>query len=322
MRLLRPNRRPSRLNGFARRGLEFVFWITFALAVGVGGPAALAGLPQLGDLMMPPGVMEAQASGETKVPIVSVPLTIFKSPAPMQSVRQLSRLPAIAIVIDDMGGDLVQNRRAIGLPRAVSLSFLPDPADTPMLAREARRAGHEILAHVPMQAAANDASSVMALRIDVPPEENIRRLDWALMRVRGYAGINNHEGSVFTADGQALAGVAQALYGRGVYFLDSRTSPRSQVVSIARAFGVPSAARDVFLDDEETAEAVAAQLRLLERTARANGAAIAIGHPRAATLNALSRWCSYHPGFRLVPASLAIRLKTGREMNVKLASSE
>ena len=299
-----------------------MFWITFALAVGVGGPAALAGLPQLGDLLMPSGVMEAQASGEAKVQIVSVPLSIFKSPARMQSVRNMSRLPAIAIVIDDMGGDLVQNRRAIGLPRTVSLSFLPDPADTPMLAREARLAGHEILAHVPMQAAAGDASSVMALRIDVAPEENIRRLDWALMRVRGYAGINNHEGSVFTADGQALAGVAQALYGRGVYFLDSRTSPRSQVVSIARGFGVPSAARDVFLDDEETPEAIAAQLRLLEQTARANGVAIAIGHPRAATLNALSRWCSYHPGCRRVPASFAIRLKTGREMNVKLASSD
>jgi polysaccharide deacetylase 2 family uncharacterized protein YibQ len=322
MRLLRPNRRPSRLNGTARRGLELVFWIIFALAVGVGGPAALTGLPQLGDLVMPSGVLEAQASGEAKVQIVSLPLAVHRIAVQTESARPMSRLPAIAIVIDDMGGDLVQNRRAIGLPRTVSLSFLPDPADTPMLAREARRAGHEILAHVPMQAANHDASSVMALRTDVPPEENIRRLDWALMRARGYAGINNHEGSVFTTDRQALAGVAQALYGRGVYFLDSRTTPNSQVVPVARAFGVPSAARDVFLDDEETPEAIAAQLRLLEQTARANGVAIAIGHPHALTLEVLSRWCRYQPGFRLVPASLAIRLKTEREMGVKMARSE
>jgi polysaccharide deacetylase 2 family uncharacterized protein YibQ len=116
--------------------------------------------------------------------------------------------------------------------------------------------------------------------------------------------------------------VAEALYGRGIFFLDSRTTSQSQVVPVSRAFGVPSAARDVFLDDDEAPDVIAAQLRLLEQTARTNGAAIAIGHPHEVTLDVLTRWCRYHPGFRLVPVSVAIRLKTAREAGVKLAMSE
>jgi polysaccharide deacetylase 2 family uncharacterized protein YibQ len=311
-----------------------VFWITFALAIGVGGPGAVAGLPKLGDLITPSGVLEAHASAQARD---SVTLTLFhpaatpvapavsaNAPAsPKQAATPAPLLPAIAILIDDMGGDLVQNRRAIALPKMVSLSFLPYPAETPLLSQEAKRAGHEILVHVPMEAARDrDGSLANALRRDLSPDENVRRLDAALLRVRGYAGINNHEGSVFTADRQALVPVAEALYGRGVYFLDSRTTPLSQVVQVARAFGVPSSDRDVFLDDDQSASAVAVQLRELEKTARMNGVAIAIGHPHAVTLDIVSRWCAEQHGFRLLPVSKAIRLKTEWEMGMEIANRE
>jgi uncharacterized protein len=226
-------------------------------------------------------------------------------------------------VIDDMGGDTVQNRRAIALPKEVSLSFLPYPEDTPRLAEEARRAGHEILVHVPMEAPSDrDGSLKLALRRDLPAEENVRRLQAALARVPGYAGINNHEGSVFTADRLALIPVAEALYGHGVFFLDSRTTPLSQVVQVARGFGVPSSDRDVFLDDDQSASAVEVQLRELEKIARSQGIAIAIGHPHAVTLDIVTRWSASLKGIRLVPVSAAIRLKTEWEMGVELASKD
>ena len=88
---------------------------------------------------------------------------------------------------------------------------------------------------------------------------------------------------------------------------------------MARAFGVPSSDRDVFLDDDQASPAVAAQLRELEKVARSQGVAIAIGHPHAATLDLVTRWCASQQGFRLIPASTAIRLKTEWEMGVELA---
>jgi len=322
------NRSNTRLDPRARSGLQAVFWIVFALALGVGGPGVLTGLPRLAGLALPADVMAAQA-GEPGG-FVTMPLFLPRPATPAAAaVAPVERnradpatLPQIAIVIDDMGGELAQNRRAIALPRAVSLSFLPDPEYTPMLVHEAQRAGHEILAHVPMEAGperAQDPSLRMALHTDYTADENIRRLDWALTRVRGYSGINNHEGSVFTQNRQALAAVAEALYGRGVFFLDSRTTANSQVVPVARGFGVPSAGRDVFLDDARTEAAVQAQLLELEQKARRNGVAIAIGHPHDVTLDALTRWCANLHGFRLIPVGLAIKLKTEREMGLQLA---
>jgi len=333
----------------ARRGLEAVFWILLLLAVGIGAQGALAGLPKLADLVTPTGVLEAQASAEWKdyvsLPLVHAPAaeaavlpvpaaTVDAKPAAVKTAElpapamqppaaAKTKTPVIALVIDDMGGDAVQNRRAIALPREVSLSFLPYPADTPRLAREARDAGHQILVHVPMEAARDrDGSLKTGLWRNLPVEENLRRLDWALSRVEGYAGINNHEGSVFTADRSALVPVAEALYGRGVFFLDSRTTPLSQVVPVARAFGVPSADRDVFLDDDQASPAVAKQLRELERVAREQGVAIAIGHPHAATLDLVTRWCAGLKGYRLVPVSDAIRMKTELDVGVEIAQRE
>lgn len=320
------------------------------LAVGIGAQGAWTGLPKLADLVTPTGVLEAQASAEWKdyvsLPLVHAPVAeaavlpasaattlgaklaavkAVEPPPPPAATPAVTKakMPVIALVIDDMGGDPVQNRRAIALPKEVSLSFLPYPVDTPRLAREARDAGHQILVHVPMEAARDrDGSLKSGLWRNLPTEENLRRLDWALSRVEGYAGINNHEGSVFTADRAALVPVAEALYGRGVFFLDSRTTPLSQVVPVARAFGVPSADRDVFLDDDQASPAVARQLRELERVAREQGVAIAIGHPHPATLDLVTRWCAGLKGYRLVPVSEAIRMKTELDVGVEIASRE
>ena len=46
----------------------------------------------------------------------------------------------------------------------------------------------------------------------------------------------------------------------------------------------------MFLDDEETPEALRAQLEATERVAQRKGYAIAIGHPHAVTLDALQSW--------------------------------
>jgi uncharacterized protein len=319
----------TRLNRAARRGLEVVFWIVFALAIAIGAPGALTGLPDLAEVIMPATVSEAQA-GVWWQDVVNQPLSRVAPPrvsdaaavrgATAQMPPTARAMPVIALLIDDMGGDVVENRRAIALPKELSLSFLPDPADTPHLAEEARAAGHEILVHVPMESPRrNDPSLRLALRRDLPAEENVRRLEWALSRVPGYAGINNHEGSLFTADRQALIPVAEALYGRGVFFLDSRTTAQSQVVPVARAFGVASSDRDVFLDDDQSAAAVEGQLRALEKVARSQGVAIAIGHPHTVTLDLVTRWCADLKGYRLIPVSTAIRLKTEREIGRDVA---
>jgi uncharacterized protein len=315
------------------RGLEAAFWIVFALAVGVGGESAVSGLGRIGGFLLPGMAAEAHPPPLSRdatlllpgfarsmfAPEVLYPVAAHAFPKPVQPVPAkliVRKRHAIAIVIDDLG-DAEVTRRAIALPRAVSLSFLPFAPETPVLAREAERTGHEVLVHVPMQAENPRVDpGPMMLRTDFSAEENAGRLEWALSRVPGFAGINNHEGSRFTQDRTALAPVVQALNGRHVFFFDSRTTPASQVVPVSRAYGVPSAARDVFLDDTETAPAILAQFSRLEALARRDGVAIAIGHPHALTLAMIATWCAQDRDFQLVPVGTAIRLKTEHEMAV------
>ena len=100
----------------------------------------------------------------------------------------------------------------------------------------------------------------MALRVGEPEREIRARLLWSLDRVPGAVGINNHEGSRFTADAGLLAPVVAVLAPRHLYFFDSRTIASSKVVPVARAAGVLSAERDVFLDDDATPDAIARYL--------------------------------------------------------------
>jgi hypothetical protein len=136
-----------------------------------------------------------------------------------------------------------------------------------------------------------------------------RRLDWALNRFSGYVGINNHMGSRFTADEKGMAEVMGRLKSRGLLFLDSRTTSRTMGPALAHRLGVPLAERSVFLDNVETADSVRGQLTELEAIARRDGFAVAIGHPKEATLSALASWLETleNKGLVLVPVSAIVR---------------
>jgi len=218
--------------------------------------------------------------------------------------------PIVAIVIDDLGNNPDAARRAIALPPQVALAFLPYPSATPALAQEAEQAGHDVLVHVPMEAVGAQDAGPMVLRTDLPASENLRRLAWDLSRVPGYSGINNHEGSKFTADAPALAPLMPLLAGHHAFFFDSRTTAETQVVAVAESHGVLSAGRDVFLDDVPSASAIATQFCLLESKAKANGVAIAIGHPNPVTLDAVGDWARSEKSFFLVSLEQALEAKS------------
>jgi polysaccharide deacetylase 2 family uncharacterized protein YibQ len=224
--------------------------------------------------------------------------------------------PVIAVCIDDLGPDLAGTDKAMALPKEVALSFLPFADTTPFMAEAARRGGHLVLAHVPMQPFNGADPGPMALKPGMPAVEIASRLGWNLARVPGLVGINNHEGSRFTAGAKDLAPVMAILRARHLFFFDSRTSAESTVVEAARAAGVMTAARDVFLDDDQSPAAVAAQLERLVTEAKRNGVAIAIGHPHDVTLRLLAKWLAEDHGVTLVPLDEAIRRKAERDFRL------
>lgn len=230
-------------------------------------------------------------------------------PAPVAAAGR----PMIAIVIDDMGIDQRRSARVMDLPGPVTTSFLTYAPDGPAQARKARAKGHEILIHIPMEpsSAAVDPGPG-ALRTGMSADAIRAALAAGLAPYDGYVGINNHMGSRFTADAKALAPVIEAVKGRGLLWLDSRTTADSAGMGLAKRMGVPFAERHVFLDHQNSLDGVLGQLAKLEAVARKYGHAVAIGHPKDHTIAALQRWLPTleGKGLALVPLSAIVRART------------
>ncbi len=212
---------------------------------------------------------------------------------------------AVALVIDDLGRSLedVESLLALGVP--LSFSVLPYETLTEPVADELARRHAEVLLHLPMQPEGGQNPGPGALTLEMGPSELSAAVQRALAQVPGAAGVNNHMGSGFTADRAAMEVVVRWVAQGGRFYLDSRTSVDSLGYAVARAAGVPTAARDVFLDEDREPAAVRAQFRRLLDVARAEGSAIAIGHPHAATLEVLRDEVprAVALGYRFVPVS-------------------
>ncbi|HEY2835521.1 MAG TPA: divergent polysaccharide deacetylase family protein [Rhizomicrobium sp.] len=302
--------------GASRHAMDGGLAVLFGIALAVGAPAVLSGLGKFIEAITPS--IAAQASDKITpangrvLPVSRLAPPLVPASHPLSIAVKDSALPVIAICIDDLGPDPASTLRAMALPKDVTLAFLPFANATPTLAVDAERQGHEVLAHVPMEAISATNPGPMTLKVGAP--DITERLAWSLARVPGLSGINNHEGSKFSTDTASLTPVAEMLAARHLFFFDSRTIAGSQIVPVAHKFGVESAGRDVFLDNVVTEDAINAQLDQLAAKARKSGIAIAIGHPHGATLRVLVKWLAEDRGLRLVPVSEAIRLRTERNM--------
>ena len=262
---------------------------------------------------------KAAAAGERK-PVLLAALAHLEirpaaepRPAWLESAVAMPEIrgrPMVALVIDDAGVDRKRTERAMRLPPLVTMSFLPYAQAVARQVEEARGRGHEVIVHVPMEPEnASVDPGPQALRLGLSDDELLRRLDWNLSRFSGYVGINNHMGSKFTQSPEAMRKVLEVLKARGLLFLDSRTTPASVGGRLARGLGLPTLERDVFLDNVDSRDEIAARLEDVARIARRDGYAIAIGHPRDATLDVLERWtrAAEAEGLVLVPLSGVLR---------------
>ncbi len=216
--------------------------------------------------------------------------------------------PAVAIMIDDMGMNAAQTARAVALPAPVTLAWLPYAPHVAMQAATAGLHGHETMLHMPMEAIGRLYPGPDALRTWLPEETNLAYLRAALDSLPSAVGLNQHEGSVASLSVPLMDSVMAELKLRGLAFVDSLTIPHSVALRRAQAAGLPAVARDVFLDNDPSPAAIRARLAEMEAIARHYGHAIAIGHPRASTIDALEHYLPTLAarGFVQWPVSAAI----------------
>lgn len=202
---------------------------------------------------------------------------------------------AIAVVIDDVGNADGSLERLEKLSGPLAIAVLPGTPRARAAAELARRKGWDLLVHLPM-AGARGPLEPGTISSEDDDAAIARRVADAVAAVPGATGLNNHQGSVATADRRIVRAVLTAVRDRGLFFLDSKTSPASVAEEEARALGLATIPRDVFLDDARAEaaaaggapEALGAAWARALGVASAKGHAVVIGHPHAATVDFLA----------------------------------
>ncbi|MFO7603827.1 MAG: divergent polysaccharide deacetylase family protein [Gammaproteobacteria bacterium] len=196
--------------------------------------------------------------------------------------------PVISIIIDDLGEHLALGQRAIELPGVMTYAVLPYATHTRLLAQQAHARHKQVMLHQPMAAQSERKLGRGALQADTSAEQLEQILAANLAAVPHAEGINNHMGSLLTAQETMMATFMHAVARRGnLFFIDSRTTSASVALQQARENGIASTTRDVFLDNSKSIEAIHQQIDTLIARAQRKGHALAIGHPYRETLEAL-----------------------------------
>lgn len=215
------------------------------------------------------------------------PVALPSEPVSAPVSGMAGEYPVIAILIDDVGHSLTQGRRLLALPEPVSLAILPHTQAARTLAEEAAARGRTVILHQPMENGAGLSIGPGGLYSGMPAAELQQVLRTNLDSFGHIRGLNNHMGSRLTAERPAMDQVMQVLRERELFFIDSRTTHHTQAAFAAEAAGVPHLSRNVFLDNERSAEAIGRAFDRALEVARREGQALVIGHPYPQTLEFL-----------------------------------
>lgn len=268
------------------------------------------------DEVYEPGARDAAKAPQELASVTPVPHDPHLGPQPLWLKNAIAftppeGLPMISIVIDDMGVDRNRSEHMWeDIPAPLTLSFMTYADDLDAQTQAARARGHELMLHMPMEPSSVTIDAGPNVLMTTMPDAEIRNLaNWGMDRFAGFIGVNNHMGSHFTENSHAMHIVLQEIQKRGLLYLDSRTSSHTVGPKVARELGMAALERNVFLDNDNVPAKVLNQLQELERLARQHGHAIAIGHPRDATIRVLKDWIpeARARGLAIVPLSTLMK---------------
>ncbi|MBK1973204.1 divergent polysaccharide deacetylase family protein [Campylobacter sp. TTU-622] len=196
-----------------------------------------------------------------------------------------TKKPKLVIIIDDMANSKQVNElKKLNLKLTPSF-FPPDKRhkNTPQLALEFKF----FMVHLPLEAINYNKPELNTLKVSDSKEHIDAMIKSIKQEFKGLRYINNHTGSLFTSDENAMRKLFDAFKKQDFIFVDSKTIGKTKALKLAKEFNQPYIQRDVFLDNEDNIDYIKNQLKQVINLAYKKGFAIAIAHPRKNTFKAL-----------------------------------
>jgi uncharacterized protein len=215
--------------------------------------------------------------------------------------------PRIALVVDGLGDrhEVLESLRGIGRP--VALAILPSRPASVAIAREAARAGLEVLLDLPMEPYRYPEvdPGPGALLMVMPLPELTRVTGRHLDAVPGAVGVTNYMGSRMTEDRGRMRAVLEAIAARRLFLVDDYASSLSVASDEAKALGIRTARRRIAIGELRDGTVDRAGWDSVATLAERRGEAVVIAHgdalPPGLAAQYASRWESR--GMRLVRVS-------------------
>ena len=200
-------------------------------------------------------------------------------------------LGVIVLVIDDFGyrNDNISDG-FLNLSIPITCAIIPGHTASKKFAEKAVSYGKEVIIHMPMESENySPGEDEYKLLTSMTSELLENKLIQAFESLPEAIGMNNHQGSKATSDSKTMTVLASVLKDRGKYFIDSRTSSLTIGEKTMVSFGVPTARRNIFLDNNNDLDKIEEQMNKLANSAKKNGVAVGLGHARKNTLSVIEK---------------------------------
>lgn len=219
--------------------------------------------------------------------------------------------PRIAVIVDDLGGrrDVFDVLREIRRPLTVAV--LPALPLSGSIARDAFRAGMEVLLDVPMEPYRYPEldPGPGVLLTSMSPGEIQQAVGKQLETVAPAVGVINRMGSRLTEDRTRMRAMLEVLAARRLFLVDAYTSSQSLAFDEAHGAGVRAARRQILVDHARGDAGDRVRWDEVAGWAERRGEVIVVAHGHPLTVRLLKeyvpRWEAR--GLRLVPVSTLAR---------------
>ena len=172
---------------------------------------------------------------------------------------KLKHKPQLVIIIDDMA---FKNEVKLlkSIPLHITPSFFPPTSIHPNTPKYAKEFKHYMI-HMPMEAIHFNRSEENTLETNDSYEKILGTLIAVKSLFPNVKFINNHTGSKFTSNKEAMKKLFKALKSLNINFVDSKTTPYSVSKIVDKEFNLTLYERNIFLDNIRNVKYIKKQLK-------------------------------------------------------------
>jgi len=215
----------------------------------------------------------------------TTPKEVIKSDIKEDKKINKNKKPKLVIIIDDVT-TAYQVKKIKEIGYNINLSFLP-PTNQHLNSAKIANSLKHYMVHLPLEAFNFPFEEENTLHIGDGYQKIKNRIRYITQIYPKVKYINNHTGSKFTSNHQAMDRLFRAIKYYNLAFVDSRTSNKTVSSIYAKKYNIKFFSRNIFLDNKQDYRYIQKQLKKAMVIAKHRGYAIAIGHPYNITFKVL-----------------------------------